>query len=227
MLCLRGVIARVDKSLAVQQAGGVGMVLYNDPDSSLNADFHFVPTVHVDKASASPIKAYIAGTANPTATINASTIVYNAPAPFTATFSSRGPLACGWRRHAEAGRDRSGPGHPGRGRASEERRSRLQPAQRHFDVERRTWPASRHCWWTSTRLVADGGQVGADDHGVRRPRRRPAPTPTRSLIFRQGAGHVQPNKAADPGLVYDSGFNDWLAFLCGTTTAVNPATCTR
>ena len=36
------------------------------------------------------------------------------------------------------------------------------------------------------------------------------------VIFRQGAGHVQPNRAADPGLVFDSGLNDWLGFLCGT-----------
>jgi hypothetical protein len=36
------------------------------------------------------------------------------------------------------------------------------------------------------------------------------------LIFRQGAGHVDPNKAATPGLVFDSGFADWLAFICGT-----------
>jgi hypothetical protein len=36
------------------------------------------------------------------------------------------------------------------------------------------------------------------------------------VIFRQGAGHVRPNSAADPGLVFDSGFTDWLGFLCGT-----------
>ena len=54
----------------------------------------------------------------------------------------------------------------------------------------------------------------------------PAPNTNPVLIFRQGAGHVQPNKAADPGLVYDSNWNDWLAFLCGTTSAVNPTACT-
>jgi hypothetical protein len=43
----------------------------------------------------------------------------------------------------------------------------------------------------------------------------PAPNTNPVLIFRQGAGHVQPNKAADPGLVYDSGFADWLSFICG------------
>jgi hypothetical protein len=45
------------------------------------------------------------------------------------------------------------------------------------------------------------------------------------VIFRQGAGHIQPNGAVDPGLVFNAGWNDWLAFLCGTTTAVNPASC--
>ena len=45
--------------------------------------------------------------------------------------------------------------------------------------------------------------------------------------FAQGAGHVQPNSAMDPGLVYDSDIRDWLAFLCGATTGVTPATCTQ
>jgi hypothetical protein len=36
------------------------------------------------------------------------------------------------------------------------------------------------------------------------------------VIFRQGAGHVRPNDALNPGLVFNSGFADWLGFLCGT-----------
>jgi hypothetical protein len=53
----------------------------------------------------------------------------------------------------------------------------------------------------------------------------PAPNTNPVLIFRQGAGHVFPMHAADPGLAYNSGWNDWLAFLCGTTTGVSAATC--
>ncbi|HZB42911.1 MAG TPA: S8 family serine peptidase, partial [Ilumatobacter sp.] len=34
--------------------------------------------------------------------------------------------------------------------------------------------------------------------------------------FAQGAGHVRPTTAADPGLVYNSGPGDWIRFLCGT-----------
>src|SRR6185503_13306259 len=47
VLCDRGSNARVIKSLAVQEAGGVGMILANPTANSLNADFHFVPTVHI------------------------------------------------------------------------------------------------------------------------------------------------------------------------------------
>src|SRR6266480_3578689 len=94
VLCDRGTNARVNKSLAVQQAGGVGMILANTSPNSLNADFHFVPTVHVQNTDRAAIKAY-AATAGATATINQSTITLSDPAPFTASFSSRGPLTAG------------------------------------------------------------------------------------------------------------------------------------
>ena len=33
--------------------------------------------------------------------------------------------------------------------------------------------------------------------------------------FDMGAGHLNPNPSIDPGLVYDAGFYDYIAFLCG------------
>ena len=60
----------------------------------------------------------------------------------------------------------------------------------------------------STRLVTDEDQVGDDDHWLMMCWMVRIANPL--VIFRQGAGHVRPNSAADPGLVFDSGINDWL-----------------
>lgn len=221
VICKRGVIARVDKSRAVLQAGGVGMILYNSPDSSLNADFHYVPTVHVNQASGLAIKAY-AATVGATATINQATIVFNAPAPLTASFSSRGPLTAGGGDLLKP--DVIAPG--------QDILAAVSPATagRDFDLLSGTSMSSPHVAglgallmdlhpdWSpmmiKSALMTSGGDV------------LDGPNTNPLVIFRQGAGHVRPNNAANPGLVYDSGFNDWLAFLCGTTTGVSPATCT-
>ncbi|MCA1571798.1 MAG: hypothetical protein LC798_16095 [Chloroflexi bacterium] len=40
-----------------------------------------------------------------------------------------------------------------------------------------------------------------------------------------GAGHIVPNSAVDPGLVYDAGLLEYFAFLCGASTAVHPDDC--
>ena len=212
VLCLRGVIARVDKSLAVQEAGGIGMVMYNNPDSSINADFHFVPTVHVNSAAGLAIKAY-AAEANATATINQATIVYNAPAPFTASFSSRGPLRAG-------GGDLLKPDVIAPGQDILAAVAPPGNSGRLFDLYSGTSMSSPHVAglaallkdlhpdWTpmmiKSALMTTGGDIldGPNTHPL--------------VIFRQGAGHVQPNSAADPGLVFNAGWNNWLAFLCGT-----------
>jgi subtilisin family serine protease len=222
VICKRGVTARVNKSLAVQQAGGVGMVLYNDPDSSLNADFHFVPSVHVTKADGLAIKAY-AALAGPTAKINASTIVFNAPAPFTASFSSRGPLQAG-------GGDLLKPDVIAPGQDILAAVAPPGAAGREFNLLSGTSMSAPHVaglaallkqkypGWSpmaiKSALMTSAGDI------------LDGPNTNPLVIFRQGAGHVQPNKAANPGLVFDSSWNDWLAFLCGTTTGVNPASCT-
>jgi subtilisin family serine protease len=91
VLCKRGAIARVFKSLAVYQAGGAGTVLYNANDAQTqNTDNHWTPTVHINNTDGLAIKAYIDATADPMAQINGGEFI-EIPAPWMAAFSSRGP----------------------------------------------------------------------------------------------------------------------------------------
>ena len=222
VLCDRGVTGRVNKSLAVQQAGGVGMILVNTSANSLNADFHFVPTVHLSHLDRPALKAY-AATAGATATINASTIVFDALAPLTASFSSRGPLSAG-------GGDMLKPDVIAPGQDILAAVAPPGNAGRDFNLLSGTSMSSPHVAGLAALLihkhpnwspmaVKSALMTSASDV-------LDGPNTNPLVIFRQGAGHVRPNNAADPGLVYDSSWNDWLAFLCGTTTAVNPASCT-
>ena len=70
VLCLRGGSDRVAKSLAVSEAGGVGMIMYNTNDvDNLFTDNHWVPSVHIDYTPGLAIKKYIATSRKPTAKI--------------------------------------------------------------------------------------------------------------------------------------------------------------
>ncbi len=221
VICDRGVSGRVDKSLAVQEAGGVGMILVNTSTNSLNADFHFVPTVHLQFSDRAAVKAY-AATAGATATINAATIVTNAPAPLTASFSSRGPLLAG-------GGDLLKPDVIAPGQDILAAVSPANPTGRNFDLLSGTSMSAPHVTgvaallkelhptWSPMAIKSALMTSATDviDPGISDAAR----------TFRQGAGHIAPNGAADPGLVYNSGFNDWVAFLCGNSNAVGPATC--
>ncbi|MDQ3026975.1 MAG: S8 family serine peptidase [Pseudomonadota bacterium] len=216
VLCKRGATALVNKTGAVAAAGGAGVVLYNDPVGGTNllALVHAVPTVHIVATSGLAIKAYIASDpAAATASIAQSTIVTTAAAPFTASFSSRGPLLAGNGDLLKP--DLIAPGQdilaavapPNNGGNLFALYSGTSMSSPHvaglaalFKELHPDWSpmAIKSALMTTAGDVLDG------------------PNTNPIVIFRQGAGHVQPNVAANPGLVFDSGFADWMAFICGT-----------
>ena len=221
VVCDRGVTARVNKSLAVAQAGGAGMILLNTSANSINADFHFVPTVHLQNTDRAAVKLY-AAIAGATATINKATLTYTDPAPFTAAFSSRGPLRAG-------GGDLLKPDVIAPGQDILAAVAPPGNAGRDFNIYSGTSMSAPHVagiaallknlhpdW--SPMMIKSALMTSASDV-------LDGPNTNPLVVFRQGAGHVAPTRAGDPGLVYDSDINDWLAFLCGTTNGVGPSTC--
>src|SRR5690606_19111183 len=95
VICTRGLTARVEKSQEVAESGGIGMVLANSTDAeSLNADFHFVPSIHVNATAGAAIKAYEASNDPAPATISAQS-TDPVDAPEMAGFSSFGPALAG------------------------------------------------------------------------------------------------------------------------------------
>ena len=216
VVCDRGGNARVSKSLAVARFGGIGMVLTNTTSAqSLNADYHSVPTVHLTVASRAAVHAY-AQTSGATATIAAATIGFGNPAPFTAGFSSRGPLLGASGDLLKP--DLIAPGQDILAGVSPIANGRL------FDLLSGTSMSSPHVAglaalfkelkpsWSPMAIKSALMTTGTDvlDGGT-----PPAAETDPVLIFSQGAGHVQPTAATNPGLVFDSSFGDWLAFICG------------
>jgi subtilisin family serine protease len=215
VLCDRGTTARVNKSLAVKEAGGIGMVLANVVAGTLNAEVHSVPTVHVAHTLRADLLAY-AQSPGATARIGVS---YFAPvaAPFTANFSSRGPsraangdvlkpdlIAPGQDILAAV----APPGNGGESFASYQGTSMSSPHVAGLAALLK----EKYPTWSPMMIKSALMTTGVDvlDGGT-----PPAAENNPVLIFRQGAGHVRPNSALNPGLVYDSSFGDWLAFLCG------------
>ena len=228
VVCDRGTNDRVDKSKAVQEAGGVGMVLANTSPNSLNADLHAVPTVHVSDVDGAAIKAYVSSTANPTASLAAGVKVSDSEAPFVASFSSRGPAIAAGGDQLKP--DIMAPGvdvlaavSPASGGRNYNFLSGTSMSAPHIAGIATLFMQLHPSWTpmmiksalmtTASRTDNKGNPITTDNGGP-------------AGAFDYGSGQVNANSAMDPGLVYSSDFNDWVQFLCGSgQLALGSSTC--
>ncbi|MEM9566342.1 MAG: S8 family serine peptidase [Actinomycetota bacterium] len=219
VLCRRGAIARAAKSLAVFQAGGAGMVLYNNTDNdNLFTDPHSVPSVHLNNTDGLALKQYIADRPSARAVITIVGTTKFDPAPSMTIFSSRGP-------NAVAGDiikpDLTAPGFQvlaayspvatpdGSDFAAIAGTSMSSPhvagLMALLDQAHPDWSAGA----VKSALMTTAHQDVVKDDQV---------TPADPFDF--GAGHVdvglprRHGSAFQPGLVYEAGFLDYLGFLC-------------
>ncbi|XP_059661694.1 subtilisin-like protease 4 [Cornus florida] len=225
VLCERGGgIARIDKGQTVKDAGGAAMILMNEePDGfSTLADAHVLPAAHVSYAAGLKIKAYINSTSMPTATILfKGTAIGVDYAPMVSSFSSRGPslaspgilkpdiigpgvsILAAWpfpllnNTNTEStfnvisGTSMSCPHLSGIA-------ALLKSAHRHWS------PAA-----IKSAIMTTADQLNLDNKPIVDQTLLPAD------ILATGAGHVNPSKANNPGLVYDIKPDDYISYLCG------------
>lgn len=224
VVCDRGTNDRLEKSAEVMRAGGVGMVLINPTSANLVADFHSVPTVHLQNTARSAVRGYVAAN-NALGSIGARYQMPGVIAPVMADFSSRGPnlgnanilkpdltapgvdiiAAYLDTSLSQAQHDAVALGNftPRANAASLQGTSMSSPhVAGAAALLRQLYPswspaAIKSALMTSTNDVKlASGAIDPDRWGY-------------------GAGHLNPNIAANPGLVYDAGPADHGRFLCG------------
>ncbi|XP_022716660.1 subtilisin-like protease SBT5.4 [Durio zibethinus] len=227
LVCLRGINARTDKGKQALLAGAVGMILANDKNSGneVIADPHLLPATHINFTDGATVFAYVNSTKNPTAYITpVKTELNTKPAPFMASFSSRGPNLI---EPSILKPDITAPGVSIIAAFTES----VGPTEEISDKRRIPFTSqsgtsmscphvsgivgllkSLHPDWspaaiksaimTSARTRDNTEQPMLDSSNKK------------ATPFAYGAGHVRPNRAMDPGLVYDLTVDDYLNFLC-------------
>lgn len=236
VLCRRGSIARVAKSLAVAESGGAGMILANvEPDDTLNTDNHYVPSLHVDTAAGIVIADYIAASAGAaTATLQGGAIVIG-PGSEMAAFSSRGPnglsedilkpdVAAPGVNILAANTPTALLGAPGELFQAISGTSMSSPhVAGVFALLAQAHPRWTPAMAKSALMTTARTDVWQQD-GV-----------TPAEVFDTGSGYIQPGgnihqkgSLFNPGLVYDAGVRDYSAFLCGLGYELRkPGSCNR
>ncbi|OAY79852.1 subtilisin-like protease SBT1.5 [Ananas comosus] len=228
VVCDRGVSPRAAKGEVVRRAGAAGMILANGAfdGEGLVADCHVLPAAAVGAAAGDALRRYIASPGSAAATIRfRGTRLGVRPAPVVAAFSARGPnpqspdvlkpdvVAPGLNILA-AWPDGVGPaGIPADTRRTEFNiLSGTSMACPHVSglaallkAAHPDWsPAAIKSALMTTAYALDNSNSTMLDESAARP----------AGPFDFGAGHVDPLRAMDPGLVYDAAPADYVHFLC-------------
>ncbi|MCD7466886.1 Subtilisin-like protease 4 [Datura stramonium] len=224
VLCEVGITARVDKGKAVKAAGGAAMILMNT-ESMANttvAEAHVLPVTHVSYADGLKIKEYINSTSIPTATIVfKGTIIGDDRAPVVAGFSSRGP------NYASPGilkPDIIGPGVNILAAWHVSLENNMNSNSRFNMISGTSMSCphlsgvaallkSAHPDW-SPAAIKSAIMTTADVLNLRSTLIEDE-TYLPADVFATGAGHVNPSKANNPGLIYDIEPSAYLPYLCG------------
>ncbi|XAR54105.1 Cucumisin [Bertholletia excelsa] len=218
VICQRGKGSRASKGEQVKTAGGAGMLLVNSENEGedLVADAHVLPASSLGALAAASIKRYVNSSMKPTASIFFEGTVYGGIVPLVAAFSSRGPSLVG---PDVIKPDVTAPGvnilaawPPNVGPTELDADKRMV----HFNVVSGTSMScphvsgvaallkSRHPDWSpaaiksalmTTAYTLNNHKALMADAAFS--------NSTPATPFAYGSGHVDPERAADPGLIYD------------------------
>lgn len=227
LVCLRGGNARVDKGKQASLAGSVAMILANDAASGneIIADPHVLPASQINYTDGVALYSYIRNTKSPRAYItHPETKLRTKPAPFMAAFSSKGPNTI---TPELLKPDITAPGVSIIAAYTEAQG----PTNQDFDKRRVKFNCvsgtsmscphvsgiagllkTLHPHWSPAAIKSAIMTTSRSrDNAVE-------PIINASYVkatpFSYGAGHVNPNRAMDPGLVYDLNNEDYLSFIC-------------
>ena len=146
------------------QAGGLGMILLNVSPNSINADLHYVPSIHLSDTACAAVHAR--GTRGQDGDdLEAHARLQRAGSVHRLVLVARADRG-GRRRHPEAGHHRPGPGHPRGRRASGQRLAVTSTSTAAPRCPARTCRPRRAPAPGASRLVADDDQVGVHDDYV-------------------------------------------------------------
>ncbi|XP_074270500.1 subtilisin-like protease SBT1.1 [Silene latifolia] len=230
VLCQRGINYRTQKGSVVKSAGGAAMLLLNSPEwgEELIADAHVLPASFLRALDSEAIQGFLISNKSLTASISFLGTQYGARAPVIASMSSRGPnsvdpyvikpdivapgidILAAWspiasltdlnsdKRRADfnivSGTSMSCPHVSGVAALIKSVHSDWSPAAIKSAIM-----TSAHSHDNKGHLISDASVFKGNKLA----------TP-----FGLGAGHVNPERALDPGLVYDILPEDYLDYLC-------------